>query len=89
MGLAIFNSRNSDEFRKYKKAVKMAKEAIETICDLTEDMENEFSERGNMAHHDAPYGGGAEYRSGGYVMSERDWNELQERRRRDSMGQYR
>jgi len=40
--------RGGDEFYEYKKALKKAKEAIETICDLSEEMEDKYSERGGM-----------------------------------------
>ena len=49
MGLIHIMERGGDDYREYKKAVKKAKEAIETICDLTEDMEDQYSysERGS------------------------------------------
>ena len=46
MGLIHIMERGGDDYREYKKAVKMAKEAIETICELTEDMEEQYGERG-------------------------------------------
>lgn len=68
MGLAIFKSRGSDDYREYKKAVKMAKQAIETICELTEEMEDEYSERG--------------YRMRGDYSRRDDWEDYEERRGR-------
>lgn len=47
--------RGGSDYHEYKKAVKMAKKAIETICDLTEDMEEEeygYSERGGYMKRD-------------------------------------
>ena len=46
--------RGGSDYHEYKKAVKMAKKAIETICDLTEDMESEYgySERGGYSRRD-------------------------------------
>lgn len=46
--------RGGSDFHEYKKAVKMAKKAIDTICDLTEDMEEEYgySERGGYMKRD-------------------------------------
>lgn len=46
MGLIHIMERGGDDYREYKKAVKKAKEAIETICELTEDMEEQYGERG-------------------------------------------
>ena len=34
--------RGGDDLHEYKKALKMAKEAIETICEISEDMEKEY-----------------------------------------------
>lgn len=45
MGLIHIMERGGDDYRDYKKAVKIAKEAIDTICELTEDMEDKYSER--------------------------------------------
>ncbi len=75
MGLAIFKSRGSEEYREYKKAIKMAKEAIETICELTEDMEEEYGERGG-------------YRMRGGYYRRDDWDGMEERRSRDGHGRY-
>ena len=48
MGLIHIMERGGEDYHEYKKALKKAKEAIDTICDLTEDMEDKFSERGGM-----------------------------------------
>lgn len=52
MGLIRIMERGGDDYREYKKAVKKAKEAIETICELTDDMEEKFSERGGSSMRD-------------------------------------
>ena len=77
MGLIHIMERGGDDYREYKKAVKMAKEAIETICELTEDMEEQYGERRSGSH----MRGGSSYRSG-------EWDEMGERRYRDSRGRY-
>ena len=48
----IIRYRGSDDYREYKKALEKAKEhtamahrAIEKLCELTEDMEDEYGER--------------------------------------------
>jgi len=76
MGIMHIMERGGDELREYKKAVKMAKEAIETICEISEDMEDEYGERGGS------------HMRGGYSRRE-DWSEMDERRGRDRMGRYR
>lgn len=45
MRLVKIMERGGDDYREYKKAVKMAKKAIDVICDLTEEMEDKYSER--------------------------------------------
>ena len=49
MGLIRLMERGGSDYSEYKKAVKAAKKAIETICDLTEEMEEKFSERSGMS----------------------------------------
>lgn len=76
MGLVTIMKRGGEDYREYKKAVKMAKEAIETICELTEEMEEQYGERHGS------------YMRGGYSRRD-EWDEMDERRGRDSMGRYR
>lgn len=49
MGLIRLMERGGDDLHEYKKALKMAKKSIETLCDLTEEMEDEYGygERGS------------------------------------------
>lgn len=81
MGLVTIMKRGGDDYREYKKAVKMAKEAIETICELTDEMEEEYGERGYGERRGSYMRGGSSYRHG-------DWDEMDERRGRDSRGRY-
>jgi len=76
MGLLHIMSRGGDEEYRFKRALKKAKTAIEEICELSEEMEEEFSERG-----------GAKMRGGYYPREE--WDGMDERRGRDNMGRYR
>ena len=48
MGIVHIMERGGEDYRDYKKALKTAKKAIETLCELTEEMEDEYgySERG-------------------------------------------
>lgn len=78
MGLIHIMERGGDDYREYKKAVKDAKKAIDTICELTEEMEEQYG-----------YGErGSSHMRGGYYRRG-DWDEMDERRGRDSMGRYR
>ena len=42
MGLIRIMERGGSDYQEYKKALKMAKKSIETLCELTEDMESEY-----------------------------------------------
>ena len=48
MGIVHIFERGGEDYREYKKALKTAKKSIETLCELTEDMEDEYGygERG-------------------------------------------
>lgn len=82
---AIIKHRDSegDDYSKFKRAVKKLKEAkrsIDIICELTDDMEDEYGdglgydERGeDMDYQSTP------------VISEREWADIRERRRRSHM----
>lgn len=72
MGLIHIMERGGDDLREYKKAVKMAKEAIDTICELTEEMEDQYGERS--------YGERGVSRMRSYRRE--DWDDMDERRRR-------
>jgi len=42
MGIVHIMERGGEDYRDYKKALKTAKKAIETLCELTEEMEDEY-----------------------------------------------
>ena len=54
MGLIRLMERGGDDLHEYKKALKMAKKSIETLWELTEDMEEEYGygERGSYRRRD-------------------------------------
>lgn len=67
MGLIHIMERGGSDYHEYKKAVKKAKEAIDTICELTDEMEDQYG-----------YGErGASMRSN---YRKDDWDEMEERR---------
>ncbi|MBR5660591.1 MAG: hypothetical protein IKW99_03480 [Bacteroidales bacterium] len=74
MGLIHIKERGGDEEYRFKKALKTAKTAIEEICELSDEMEEQYSERGGY-HSRSGYGS-------------RDWDGMEERRYRDSRGRY-
>ena len=54
MSLIRLMNRGGEDYHEYKKALKMAKKSIETLCDLTEEMEDDYSyeERDDMDEHE-------------------------------------
>lgn len=54
MGLIRLMERGGEDLHEYKKALKMAKKSIETLCELTEEMEDEYGygERGSYRRRD-------------------------------------
>ena len=75
MGMIHIFERGGEELREYKKAVKMAKHAIDTICELTEEMEDQYGERGGS------------HMRGSYRRRD-EMSDLDERRGRDWRGRY-
>ncbi len=45
MGIVHIMKRGGDDLHEYKKALKMAKKGIELLCELSEEMEDEYGER--------------------------------------------
>ena len=66
MRLIKIMERGGDEYHEYKKALKKAKESIEILCELTEEMEDQYSPR---------YGGRS------YRKDDKDWDDMRERMR--------
>lgn len=48
MGMRVVMFRDNSDARDYKKAVKMAKHAIDIICELTEKMEDQYGGESEM-----------------------------------------
>ena len=81
MGLIHIMERSSDsDVRRFEESLKMAKEGVMEACEIFEDMKAQFGERGGYGER---YG-----HRGGYSRRE-DWESMEERRGRDSMGRYR
>ena len=67
MRLVKIMERGGEDYHEYKKALKKAKEGIEMLCELTEEMEDQYAPRGGYNR--------------GYSRKERDWDEMSERMR--------
>lgn len=85
MGLIHIMERSSDnDVRRFEEGLKMAKQGIMDACEVFEDMKAQFGERGGYdPRYDSRYG----HRSG--YMHREDWDSMDERRGRDSMGRFR
>lgn len=96
MGVLIDFSERGGDVRRFDEGLKAAKSGLMEVCDIWESMKQDFQMRGgnagggyNSRSYNERYGSGFDQRSMGQpTMSERDWMELQERRRRDSMGRF-
>ena len=64
MGLYRIVERGGEAYREYKKELMKAKKAIEALCEITEDMEDEYgySERRSERDEMEERGGRASYR---------------------------
>lgn len=83
MGLIHIKERGGDEEYRFKKALKMAKSAIDEICELSDEMEDEYGSEGEER-----YGMRGGYsRRGGYYSRD-EYGMMPERRSRDSRGRY-
>lgn len=93
MGLLHIMTRGGDDAKRFDESMKRAKSGLMEACEIWEEMKASFSERegyderGTYGERYTPSESGFDYRMGG-SMSDRDWRELQERRRRDSMGRF-
>jgi len=88
MGMIHIFERGGDDAKRFDEAMKRAKSGLMEACEIWEDMKSQFSERGgSYSERWTPSEDGMQYRRGG--MYERDWDGMNERRGRDSMGRYR
>lgn len=81
MGWIIDLSERGGDVKRFDEAIKMAKAGIKEACEIWEDMKSDFSERGSYGER---YSNRNDDR-----YRDRDWDEMNERRYRDSMGRYR
>ena len=92
MGYSVYRWRErggEGEVSEFKRAAKVAKEALETMCELADEMEDRYSERrGDYGRRD-DYSDRGDYGSrGGYGRRDHEDDGWSERRMRDSRGRY-
>lgn len=81
MSLIRIMERGGEDVHRFEEGLKMAKQGLTEACEIWEDMKAQLSERGG-------YGERYSQRYGERYSS-REWDEMPERRGRDSMGRYR
>ena len=87
MGLIRIFERSGDDAKRFDEAMKRAKSGLMEACEIWEDMKESFSERsGSYGERWTPSEDGMQYRGG---MYRREWDGMDYRRGRDSMGRYR
>lgn len=85
MSWTVFRERGGDETQKLKEAVMMIKEGSEIICELAEQMQSEYGERGSYGQR----GGYGERGAYGNYSNRDGYSERYGERGRDSMGRFR
>lgn len=88
-----FKGHSSEDSKDFDEAMDMVKEGYERICDLAEEMKEQYGERrGSYGGRGGYYGGRYGMRGGYYGRRDDDmiWDDdyYGERRRRDSRGRY-
>lgn len=83
MGYSVYNlrsgySRKSSDTKEFYEAMDMAKEGLERVCELAEEMAEQYGERRGSYGSRSRYG----------ERDEWDMSDYGERRRRDSRGRY-
>lgn len=87
MGWIIDLSERSGDVRRFEDGLKMAKHGLAEAYGIWEDMKEQFSERSSYGERYNSRGGYGE-RGGYYRRDDRDWDDMSERRYRDSRGRY-
>lgn len=87
MGWIIDLSERSGDVRRFEEGLKMAKHGLAEAYGIWEDMKEQFSERSSYGERYNSRGGYGE-RGGYYRRDDRDWDDMSERRYRDSRGRY-
>lgn len=90
MGWIIDLSERSGDVRRFEEGLKMAKHGIAEAFGIWEDMKEQFSERRGGESYGERYNPRGNYgeRGGYYRRDEREWEDMPERRYRDSRGRY-
>ena len=88
MGWIIDLSERSGDVRRFEEGLKMAKHGLAEAYGIWEDMKEQFSERRGGYSERESYGERYSPRGGYYRRDDHDWDDMSERRYRDSRGRY-
>lgn len=83
--MIVLHERNEGDVRRFEEGLKQAKHGLAEAYEIWADMKEQLSERGSYGERYSNRGGYGE--RGGYYG--REWDDMPERRYRDSMGRYR
>lgn len=78
--MIVLRERNDGDVERFEDALKDAKMGIKEAWGIFEDMKEQFGERRGYSER---------YSNRGYYRRDHDWDDMEERRYRDSMGRYR
>lgn len=84
--MIVLRERNEGDVERFEDALKDAKMGIKEACEIFEDMKEQFGERRGYSER---YSSRGDYSPRGYYRRDHDWDDMEERRYRDSMGRYR
>lgn len=82
--MIVLREKREGDVERFEDALKDAKMGIKEACEIFEEMKEQFGERRGYSER---YSQGDQAR--GYYRRDHDWDDMEERRSRDSMGRYR
>lgn len=84
--MIVLRERNEGDVERFELALKKAEKGAKEAREIFEEMKDQFGERGAYSER---YGDSERRGYWNYSRRDGDWDEMDERRYRDSMGRYR
>lgn len=85
--MIVLREKHEGDVERFEYALKDAKMGIKEACEIFEEMKEQFGERRGYSERYSTRGDYSQ--RGGYYRRDHDWDDMEERRYRDSMGRYR
>ena len=82
--MRVLRERSEGDVERFESSLMKAEKGLKVAREIFEDMKEQFGERRGYSEM---YGQGDQTR--GYYRRDHDWDDMEERRSRDSMGRYR